>query len=688
MKRTVVYLADLRHDYQGYLTSDAMPLGIGYMKALMDRELNGVESKLFVYPGNLEQQLKKAVPDVFLATNYVWSESLNQHFAEEIKRLNPNCLVIIGGPNIPIEEERKLEYVKKRPFIDLYVTGEGDYLATEIVKGFIHCNQSIKKLLSNHWHSSVYLSSRTNQYIATKIEPRTKDLDDIPSPWLKGVMDQFFDGKLAPLFETNRGCPFTCTFCVQGTKWYTKVNYFGLARLKDELQYIGRTIAKKCPEQKVLRIADPNFGMYERDVEISEHIGKAQADYNWPLLIDATTGKNRADRIIRSIEKVNGALMMYQAVQSLDEEVLENVKRQNIKLETYEEVQVHVRGRGLRSSSDLILGLPGETLDSHLSSLRKLINSGTHKLNNFQSMMLYGSELETLEMRRKFGFRTKFRLVPKNFGEYFGKKVFDCEEIIVATDSLPFEDYLTARTYHLAVNLFWNESRFEQLVNYLEKLGVSKWDWVESLVNALTSRNPTLYNLKEGFLEETRNELFDSVEAAEEFYSQEENFTKLVSNEVGDNLIYKYRALGSFIFWPEVCEAVFSKTKALLNAHGKQVNEEFWIDAERFFVRRFAFGKTSEELLAEHSEVFRYDIGKWLDDGLPENYEAYRFLQPKALRFFLSSRNSSNILGALNIWSYNEKSISMLVRRVHHDWRCTEWEVVAEHPNYLDCSSA
>ncbi|MCQ8780115.1 hypothetical protein NQU49_26310, partial [Escherichia coli] len=80
-----------------------------------------------------------------------------------------------------------------------------------------------------------------------------------------------------------------------------------------------------------LRIADSNYGMFERDVEISEYIGQMQRDFAWPTFIDATTGKNRPDRIIRSVEKVSGALVLYQAVQSLDEDVLKNVKRQTIK---------------------------------------------------------------------------------------------------------------------------------------------------------------------------------------------------------------------------------------------------------------------------------------------------------------------------------------------------------------------
>ena len=677
---TKVFLADLRHDYQGYLTSDAMPLGIGYMKAVMDAKFDIVDSRLFVYPRLLEEALQESVPDVFVATNYVWNESLNQHFAQVIKQLNPNCLVIIGGPNIPLEDDRKVNYVEERPFLDLYVTGEGDFYASELIGSFIDGNYDIEAFLANDWHSAVYRNSLKKLVEVTSIRPRSKDLDEIPSPWLTGVMDQFFDGKLAPLFETNRGCPFTCTFCVQGTKWYTKVNYFSIDRIKKELDYTGQMISSNCPEQKVLRVADPNFGMYERDVEISEHIGKVQVQHNWPLLIDATTGKNRADRIIRSIEKVNGALMMYQAVQSLDEEVLENVKRQNIKLETYEEIQVHIRGRGLRSSSDLILGLPGETLESHINSLSKLIDSGTHRLNNFQSMMLKGSELETMEERKKFGFQTKFRLVPKNFGEYFGKKVFDSEEIIVSTDKLPFDDYLIARTLHLAINLFWNESRFDEIVEFCKKIGITPWTWLESMVETFsdTSGFPELLQLKADFIVETKGELFDSKEQVKAFYSQPQTFKKLIANEIGDNLVYKYRAAGSFVYWKEICGAVFQQTKGLCKNHidGAEMSEYnfFWKDVELFYTHRFAHGLTAAELLDDSYAKLSYDIGKWLAEDCPLDFEKFRLRSPTAFVFFLPEDQKKNIKGAIDIWSLNDRSMSMLVRRIHHDWRNKSWE--------------
>ena len=67
---------------------------------------------------------------------------------------------------------------------------------------------------------------------------RIKDLDEIPSPYLNGMLDKFFDGKLTPFIETNRGCPFTCSFFI-GNDYFHKLNKFS-ERVKDEIYYIGK----------------------------------------------------------------------------------------------------------------------------------------------------------------------------------------------------------------------------------------------------------------------------------------------------------------------------------------------------------------------------------------------------------------------------------------------------------------
>ncbi len=204
----------------------------------------------------------------------------------------------MGGPNIPIEDSGRIEYFNSHPEIDVFVLGEGDFLATEVAKRFLDNGMSVARIGEREIPSCIYRNV-DGQTVLTKMWDRKKEVDEIPSPWLTGIQDEFFDGKLAPMIETNRGCPFTCTFCVQGTGWYTKVHNFSLERMKDEIEYVSRKIRAVSPNIGTLRIADSNYGMFERDVDISSWIGEMQKRYGYPTFIDATTGKNRPDRVTR-----------------------------------------------------------------------------------------------------------------------------------------------------------------------------------------------------------------------------------------------------------------------------------------------------------------------------------------------------------------------------------------------------
>ena len=87
--RPSVYIADLRYNYVGVLSSDCMPLGISYIKAVMDRDLPEVESSLFACPDVLWESIKNDPPDVLMLANYSWNEALNYHIAKLAKRLRP-----------------------------------------------------------------------------------------------------------------------------------------------------------------------------------------------------------------------------------------------------------------------------------------------------------------------------------------------------------------------------------------------------------------------------------------------------------------------------------------------------------------------------------------------------------------------------------------------------------------------
>jgi radical SAM superfamily enzyme YgiQ (UPF0313 family) len=664
--RPTVYLADLRYDYSGVLANDTFPLGVGYMKAVMDRDLPEVQSRLFAYPGKLYDAICETPPHVLMLSNYVWNEALSCHLAKLAKRISPQTLTVMGGPNIHLEPHRQIAWFEKHPELDVYVLGEGDFLATEIVRQFID-GMSVKKFRDRAAPSSIY-RDQDGSIIRNETWERHKEIDEIPSPFLTGIMDEFFDGRLTPMLESNRGCPFSCTFCCQGTRWYTKVHNFSVDRLREEIFYIGSRVKERCPQMTALRIADSNYGMFERDTEISGVLGQTQKLYGWPTYIDATTGKNRPDRIIKSVEQVSGALVLYQAVQSLDEQVLRNVKRQTIKIEAYEALQVYMRGRGLRSNSDLILGLPGETLATHRTGLRRLLDSGISQVTNFQLMMLKGTELETEESRKIFKFRSGWRVLPKNFGEYGQEKVFDVEEIICETDTLSFDDYLKARTIALAATAFWGYNRFEDVILFAETLGMKRSDWLDWILDAMEKSTGPIRQFVDDFLRETRDELFDTREACIDFYNKDENFERLRRGEVGENLIHRSRAIANFRLWPHICELAMEASRKLILQlpSGRSIPDfdEFWRNLKTFISLRYAYGETAAEMLSAAEAEMTYDVGSWIAAGRPGDPTSFKFDRPVRVRFELNREAKRELSGALQVYTDQVRGLSKMVTRV------------------------
>ena len=154
--RTQVYLADLRYNYSGILANDCMPLGVAYMKAVMDRDCPEVDSRIFAYPDKLLDAMRNAPPHVLMLSNYVWNEGLSFHFAKLAKRQNPEILVVMGGPNISLEPERQIEYMEAHPEVDVYILGEADFLAREIVLHFANSAHDILRMGECELPSSAY----------------------------------------------------------------------------------------------------------------------------------------------------------------------------------------------------------------------------------------------------------------------------------------------------------------------------------------------------------------------------------------------------------------------------------------------------------------------------------------------------------------------------------------------------
>ena len=124
---------------------------------------------------------------------------------------------------------------------------------------------------------------------------------------------------------------------------------------------------------------------------------------------------NSKEKIIHAIKELNGSLQMLMSVQSMDPVVLKNIRRDNISLDQMMGLIPAIKEVGLSTMSECILGLPGETFQSHVDTLRNLVRAKIDNIQVFTCMMLPGSELATPEERKKWNLETRFRILPRDF---------------------------------------------------------------------------------------------------------------------------------------------------------------------------------------------------------------------------------------------------------------------------------
>ena len=111
-------------------------------------------------------------------------------------------------------------------------------------------------------------------------------------------------------------------------------------------------------------MADVNFGMYPQDRLTCEFLKKSKEKYGWPRQIMATTGKNSKDRVMEITNILGDMFSINMSMQSMDEQVLKNIKRANIKLDHMIDVNNHLIEQGRSTKAELIVGLPGETKET------------------------------------------------------------------------------------------------------------------------------------------------------------------------------------------------------------------------------------------------------------------------------------------------------------------------------------
>jgi hypothetical protein len=311
-------------------------------------------------------------PAIYLYSNYVWQHRRNLETSELIKSLAPSSINIHGGPDTPKYERDVETYLRGNPHVDIAVHGEGELTMAEALDALAP-SLSAGRVDLSVLRDVPGLSFRLgDEVVHTGERDRITELDVVPSPFLMGLFDPHAEAVVnMAILETNRGCPYGCTFCDWGSATQSRIRKFDMDRVFAELEW--------CAINKVRQVflADANFGIFERDVEIAEKVAELKVRHGYPRLLSTNYAKNTTKHVRKIVQSLADAGILTQgllSLQSMDAETLKTVRRSNIKVEKYDDLAREFRSARLPLFVDLMLGLPGATPASFAADLQGCID--------------------------------------------------------------------------------------------------------------------------------------------------------------------------------------------------------------------------------------------------------------------------------------------------------------------------
>jgi len=690
-----IWLSDLTYTQQS-ISSDVVPAAIAMIAEYTEKAIEGLDKiELFKYPEELSKSLENTKPDLIGFSNYVWNSSLTDTYLKRIKEVYPEVFTVVGGPNFPTDKNEQEVYLKERPWIDFYIVKEGEHAFSELIKNLIRNEKKFNLEELSNLPNLVFLKN-SHFCSSNKIE-RIMDLSAIPSPYLTGRLDKFLDGKLLPITQTNRGCPFSCSFCTEGQSYWTKVKRKSREVVEGEISYISEKMNSLPANKKRtdLLISDSNFGMFAEDLDTCKAIAKEQEKTGYPKYINVATGKNKKERVLEAASIVNGAMKLAGSVQSLDETVQKNIKRKNISSNEIVDMALKSSKIGANTYSEVILALPGDTKEKHFKTLETLIESSFNTISMYQLMMLPGTELGSLESKTKHGMQTKFRVVPRCYGYYniLGKKLCsaEIEEICTSNNTLSFEDYLECRKMNLIVNIFYNDGVFDGIIKFLNTLNISIWSWLKTLFENSTKHEFSKFNkLLDDFLNDSENELWTDYSKLREFCNNTKNIDKFLQGELGSNLIFKYKSRS-------LTKDIYNVAK-IAEASTIMVLEKYKLNEYNNFISDLISYKLCEieDLFKKDKtkkKVFKYDINKFLNFEFTEdnfnNLKQFEFNKEVVLTFNLNQDQENQIESYNSLFGSNIEGISRTLSRVYIKklFRSLASEQKPVHPEFSENNS-
>ena len=661
-----IYLGDLTYTTVT-LATEAFPLNVGYVASYCKKLFgDDVEITLFKYIDEIDKAVNENPPDILGLSNYCWSHNVSYEIFKMCKKTNPNVVTVWGGPNFPIDFPSQKKFMERYKEVDIYVPTEGEIGFSNVVKKVLESNSidEVKQKITQNPIDGCVSRNEQGQIQCTIPTLRISSLDEIPSPYLNGMMTKFFDGKLTPMLQTNRGCPFHCTFCTDGRDEVNKVNSFDIKRVQSEIQYIAEHIPKNTHS---LHISDLNFGMYPRDIEICESLAKIQEKFGYPKYIKCTTGKNQKDKIIKAIKKLNKSLRVTMSVQSLDPDVLNNIRRDNISVDHMLALYPAIKEADLQTTSEVILGLPGETYSNHIQTLRELIRAKMDEIVVHTCMLLDGSEMNLPEERKKWGMKTKFRALQRDFAELSsGKKVIEYEEVVVGSNTMTFEEYVNLRILAFIIFVTNQGIVFDAIQKLLRERDIDVFELYYGMLTNKKNSSGKTQKVIEQFKQATIDELWDSPQELLENFQKDSEYKKLLDGEAGTNVIYHYKAVVISEYMDDWTDHVIEAARILIknsNNYNDELENQF--ESVANYCKGLSHNVLGQDRLDTNPQYeFKYNIPSWLSPKTNLKLNNFKLDAKLEISFQLDDEQFKMVQDNIDIYGHSRigksKTLKML----------------------------
>ena len=386
-------------------------------------------------------------PDIIAFSCYMWNWEWSKAVAQRVKERYPKCKIVFGGPQVTDRPEEE-EFFKHHPYVDTISLAEGEQSFTDILRNLIN-----GKLIDKIYNY-----------------PRLTELD-IPSPYLTGVFEKIIADNPGVLWngtlETNRGCPFACTFCDWGGLTYSKLKKFPEEKVLQELHWMAHN------KMDYVTIADANFGVFtDRDMKFTEELVALQKEFGYPQVVDATWYKNSSEEIMEIVKKFissgfNRGLTL--SVQSMDMDVLEEIKRRNMEFSNLKHIFDICNREQIPSYTELILGLPKETFESWSKGLCDVIEMGQHNaIESWLAQLLENAHLNTPGQRAEHEIDT---IVVKDYISGYEEEdgISESVTLVRGTKDMPMPKFIDSWLYAWMINNFHNYGWTQVVSRFLRK---------------------------------------------------------------------------------------------------------------------------------------------------------------------------------------------------------------------------